>query len=303
MLRYTFRQVEYAVRIADLGSVAAAAEALGVAQPSVSAALKKLEDQIGLQLFLRQPSHGIVPSPQGQRFLAEARALLAHAEEVQRLAAVTGTEVAGQLTLGCFPTLAALHGPLLLKKFTKLYPAARIVLKEGTQDELVENLRGGQSDLALLYSVELPDDLRQVPLAAFAPYVLLPAAHPLAAKPRVSLKDLANQPMILLDVLPSRVFFTRILERAEVTPNVVFASSSLELVRGLVGQGLGYSLLVTRPHGDTAYDGGALAVRPVLEDTEKGEIALASMQSLRPTRLVSAFEDFARDFFRNTGNP
>jgi DNA-binding transcriptional LysR family regulator len=297
MIRYTLRQIEYAVRTADLGSVAAAAEALGVAQPSISAALKKLEDQIGLQLFLRQPAHGAVPSPQGQRFLAEARSLIAHAEEVQRLAAAAGTDVAGTLTLASFPTLAASYGPQLLRGFAELHPAARLALKEATQTELIESLRSGQSDLALLYSVDLPDDVKQVPLLRLDPYVLLPASHRLAMKQHVALRDLADEPMVLLDILPSRIFFTRILERAGVTPRIAFSSPSLELVRGLVGQGLGYSLLVTRPHGDTAYDGGTLAVRPILDDIEKAEIALASLRSLRPTRLVQAFETYATRFF------
>jgi DNA-binding transcriptional LysR family regulator len=303
MILYTLRQLEYAVRTADLGSVAAAAEAMGVAQPSVSAALMKLEDQIRHQLFVRQPAHGVMPSPQGSRFLAEARSLLAHADEVQRLAAATGTEIAGQMTLGGFPTLAAAYGPRLLKSFTALHGAAKVVLKEGSQTELIEGLRTGQFDLALLYPVDLPSDLEPIPLARFDPYVLLPASHRLAKKRRVSLNELASEPMILLDILPSRVFFTRILERAGVTPSIVFASPSLELVRGLVGQGMGYSLLVTRPHGDTAYDGGALAARPIAEETEKGEIALASLRSLRPTRLVTAFEEHAKMIFRKLAKP
>lgn len=303
MILYTLRQLEYAVKTADLGSVAAAAQALGVAQPSVSAALMKLEDQIGLQLFVRQPAHGIVPSSQGLRFLAEARSLLAHAEEVQSLAASASTEIAGQMTLGSFPTLAAAYGPQLLKSFAARHPGAKVVFKEGTQTELIDGLRAGHFDLALLYPVDLPADLKPVPLAQFEPYVLLPASHRLARKRRVSLHELASEPMILLDIPPSRVFFTRILERAGVTPNIVFASPSLELVRGLVGQDIGYSLLVTRPHGDTAYDGGALAIRPIAEETEKGEIALASLHSLRPTRLVTAFEDHAKTMFETLAKP
>ena len=70
-------------------------------------------------------------------------------------------------------------------------------------------------------------------------------------------------------------------------------------MRGLVGQGHGYSLLVTRPHGDHAYDGGALAVRPILDDTEKGEVALVRLKALRPTRLARTFEQHARRFFED----
>ena len=84
MLLYTLRQLEYAVAIADCGSVAGAAERLRVAQPSVSAALMKLEDQLGLQIFIRHHAQGVTPTSAGGRFLAAARSLLAQAQDFQR---------------------------------------------------------------------------------------------------------------------------------------------------------------------------------------------------------------------------
>ena len=71
MLRYTLRQIEYAVAIWDHGSVAAASAKLGVAQPTLSASLAKLEEQMGLQLFIRHQAQGVTPSPAGFRVLAE----------------------------------------------------------------------------------------------------------------------------------------------------------------------------------------------------------------------------------------
>ena len=84
MLRFTLRQIEYAVAIWDHGSVAAASAHLRVAQPTLSAALAKLEEQVGLQLFIRHHAQGVSPSPSGLRFLAEARNLLTHAQDLQR---------------------------------------------------------------------------------------------------------------------------------------------------------------------------------------------------------------------------
>ncbi len=297
MLRYTLRQLDFAVTVGDLGSVAAAAQALGVAQPSVSAAIMKLEGQLGLQLFIRQHAQGVKPTPQGSRFLVEARNLLNHAREVQRDAQAAGAEIEGELMIGSFLTIAPVHAPRLIAGFQKLYPRTRIRLEEGVQDQLFEGLRSGRHDLALLYKVDMPDDLRIVDLMEIDPYILLPARHRLAEQRVVSLSELADEPFILLDILPSRTYFTRILESHGISPYVAFSSPSLELVRGLVGQGLGYSLLVTRPEGDRSYDGGELAVRPIAEKTEKGVISLALLQQMRPTRLVSAFEAFCVSYF------
>lgn len=298
MLRFTLRQIEYAVAIWDHGSVAAASAHLGVAQPTLSASLAKLEEQVGLQLFIRHHAQGVSPSPAGLRFLAEARNLLTHAQDFQRETAVQGTTIEGQLSLASFATIAPAFVPQLIKSFTSLHPKVTIRMAEGTQDELLEGLRDGQHDLALLYDVDMPEDVTVTPLASLIPYVLLPARHRLTRLRHVPLAALKDEPFVLLDIAPSRTYFTRILESAGLTPRVAFASPSLEVVRGLVGQGLGYSILVTRPFGDHAYAGEELAVRPIADDVERGVIALAALKQMRKTRLVSAFEAHCVDFFR-----
>lgn len=298
MLRYTLRQIEHAIAIQDHGSVAAASMALGVAQPTLSASLAKLEEQVGLQLFIRHHAQGVSPSPAGLRFLAEARNLLSLAQDLQRTTEAAGGAVAGTLHLGSFATIAPAFVPPLIAGFTSRNPGVEMRLAEGTQDELLAGLRGGKHDLALLYDVDLPADLTVTQLAAFQPYVLLPARHRLARYRSVPLAALKDEPFILLDIPPSRTYFTRVLASAGVTPRPAFSSPSLEVVRGLVGQGLGYSVLVTRPFGDRSYAGEELAVRPIAEDVERGVIALASLGQMRKTRLVSAFEDHCMAYFK-----
>lgn len=297
MLRFTLRQLEYALAIQDKGSVAAASASIGIAQPTLSAALAKLEDQLGVQLFIRHHAQGVSPSPAGRRFLAEARNLLTHAQDLQRDAEVAGTAIEGTLSLGSFATIAPAFIPQLIATFTGLHPQASVKLEEGTQDQLFEGLRTGRLDLAMLYDVNMPDDLSLTRLATFAPYVLLPTQHRLARHARISLKDLKDEPLILLDVAPSRTYFTRILEQAGVNPNIAFSSPSLEVVRGLVGQGLGYSILITRPYGDHSYAGEKLAARPITENAERGIIVLASLRQMRKTRLVLAFEAHCASYF------
>jgi len=305
MLLYTLRQLEYAVAIADCGSVAGAAARLRVAQPSVSAALIKLEDQLGLQIFIRHHAQGVTPTTAGERFLAAARSLLAQAQDFQREAETAGNEVAGQLTLGCFVTIAPVFVPKIFAGFRKLYPKAELKLQEGIQDDLIAGLRAGRFDLALLYRLDMPEDLAVTDLATMAPYALLPASHPLARKRKVSLRDLAAEPLILLDIAPSRTYFLRLFEAQGIAPRVSFASPSLELVRGMVGQGLGFSLLITRPFGDRTYDGESLAIRPIAEAAELGVISLARLKAARPTKLVSTFAAYCEKFFShpNSDNP
>jgi DNA-binding transcriptional LysR family regulator len=303
MLRFTLRQLEYALAIYDRGSVAAASTALGVAQPTLSAALAKLEDQVGLQLFIRHHAQGVSASPVGLRFLAEARNLIAHAYDVQRAGDAAGTSVAGVLNIGSFMTIAPAFAPRLIQSFTARYPGAEITLEEATQEHLVAGLRSGRHDLALLYKIDLPDDLVVHELATLRPYLLLPTGHRFARRRSVPLRDLARDPFILLDVAPSRTYFLRVLQAAGVAPRVAFASPSLEMVRGLVGQGLGYSILITRPAGDQAYDGANLAYTAIADEVEAGIIALASLRQMRKTRLISAFESHCAETFGSLERP
>lgn len=298
MLRFTLRQLEHALAIAEHGSIAKAAQRLGVAQPSLSTSLQKLEAQLGLQLFIRHHAQGVLPSPQGFRILNEARSLVAHGSDFQRDTTDAGTLVEGELTIGSFSTIAPVYAPRLIAGFQKQHPKARLRLEEGAQEQLIAGLHSGQYDIVLFYTLDLQDDLKVTELARLKPYVLLNANHSLAKKKRVSLHDLANEPFILLDILPSRTYFTRLLESQGIAPKISFASPSLELVRGLVGQGLGYSLLITRPYGDATYDGEQLAIHPIVEEVEDGVIAIAALKSLRPTRLISTFEEFCVNFFK-----
>lgn len=300
MFRYTLRQLQYLVTCIDTGSLAAAAEKLNVSQPSISTAIAKLETDLGVQLLLRHHAQGVTPTANAGRLLPSARSLLSHAGDLQRSAQASGDAISGDLRLGSFITLAPAYLPGLIAKLNQLYPALHLQLDEGTQDRLIEGLRQGRHEMALLYDLDLPDDLRSVELANVAPHVLLSETHPLAGQQDISLHELADEPMILLDVPPSRGYFTSLLRHEGIEPRIAFSSPSLELVRGLVGRGLGYSLLVTRPSGDVSYDGQQLAIRPLREQVEKSPIVLSTLRALRPTRVMSAFEVVALTYFGKT---
>ena len=162
---------------------------------------------------------------------------------------------------------------------------------------MIDGLRNGRYETALLYDLNLPSDLRIVNLVELSPYVLMPQDHPLSHSQSVRLEDLATEPLILLDVQPSREYFTGLLRAAGVAPNIAHTSPSLELVRGLVGQGLGVSILVTRPTGDMTYDGKALVTKPLAGPVETSRIVLATLKDFRPTRIMTAFETLAKAHF------
>jgi DNA-binding transcriptional LysR family regulator len=299
LINYTLRQAKYFVAAADHGSIAGAALSLNVAQPSVSSAVAKLEDVLGVQLFIRHHAQGVSLTPAGQRMVVEMRALLGHANDVLNSAARTGEEIAGTFDVGVFITISSFYMPQLIKDFQDAYPGAEIRLIEGMQNDLVTGLRSGQFELAIMYSADLPDNLDTDPLADFPPYILLPEGHAFADRKTLSLEEMIHEPMILLDMLPSSRYFTELFIHLGLEPNIQYRSPSFETVRSMVGNGLGYSVLVTRPAGDLTYDGKLIIAVPLSDDVPQGSVVLARMARTRPTRMAQAFATVCKNHFAN----
>ena len=292
MVAYTLRQLSYFVAAAEHQSLLQAALQMHVSPPSVSTAIAKLELHFGVQLLIRHHAQGVSLTPSGKRLLLEAQSLLRRAEELQQSALATGTTVSGELNVGCFVAIAALFMPSLITGFSRVHPGASIRLYEGNQAEIIDALKSGRLELALVYDRELNDDVHFELLTESQPYVLLPEQHPLARQTQIRLTNLRDLPLILLDIPPSREYFLSLFEGEDVEPQVGFSSPSFEVVRGMVGRGAGYSLLVTKPHGDLTYDGCRLITRALAGNKEPGRIGLAHIASLRPTRLMAAFREF-----------
>ncbi|KFK94082.1 MULTISPECIES: LysR family transcriptional regulator [unclassified Serratia (in: enterobacteria)] len=300
MANYTLRQLKYFVTTAKCGSVAEASRKLYIAQPSISTAIKGLEDNFGVQLFIRHHAQGVSLTPSGTRFYSKAQKLLRMAHIFEQNALADNDMISGQISIGCFETVAPLILPKLIRGFKTLYPGIETIIRDGEQHELVQKLTTGSLDVALLYRHDLNDNLSTDMLAApRKPYVLLPANHQFAQQTQISLADLAAEPMILLDVLPSRHYFVNLFTRIGITPNIVFSSPSIEMVRGMVGQGLGFAILVTRPHGKYSYDGQPLATLELKDEVEGSGLVAAWLTHNQLTKPAQLFVEFCKSELAN----
>lgn len=295
MANYTLRQLKYFVTAVECGSVAEASRKLFIAQPSISTAIKGLEESFGVQLFIRHHAQGVSLTPSGTRFHRKAVKLLRMAHEFEQNALADQETVAGRIEVGCFETVAPLVLPRLICGFKARFPGIEVLIRDGEQHELVQGLTAGRFDVALLYNHELDSSLRVEPLVTpKKPYILLPGGHRFASRQQVSLAELAAEPMILLDVLPSRNYFVNLFTRAGLTPNIVFSSPSIELVRGMVGQGFGFAILVTRPFGDYSYDGQKLALVELEDAVEGSGLAAAWLARSQMTKPAELFVEFCK---------
>jgi DNA-binding transcriptional LysR family regulator len=293
-MRFTLRQLQYFVAAAEAGSVTDAAQNIPVAQSSVSAAITQLEAALGVQLLIRHHAQGISPTAEGRQFLDRARALLRDADELERFASELTAELSGTLHLGCLVTLAPLVTPRLGQGFRERHPAVSLEMVEAGQADLVNGLRSGQLSVALTYDLDLAADLTFAPLASLPPFALLGADHPLAATESVTLEDLAGEPLVLLDLPHSREYFRALFAATGAEPTIAHRSIHPEVIRTMVANDFGYSIINARPQTDVALDGRPLVTRAIAGDPRPMIMGLARLESLRPTRLVEAFEQHCR---------
>ena len=177
-----------------------------------------------------------------------------------------------------------------------------IVLRpvEGDQRRIIESLQTRECEVGLLYDHELPDHLRHETLARLDLYVLLAENDPLKDKLRIEPEDLADKPMICLDGPPTDKFLAHFKQATGKDPFVSHRPTSLEMARSMVGHGLGYTVLATKPASPMTYDGQSLLQRPLRGTDNTADIVLATQDGKTLSRAAERFLLFCRSYFENS---
>lgn len=287
----TITQLRYFVEAAARLSMTGAAAELNVAQSAISAAIAQLEKHVGSRLFVRQRAKGLILTPEGELFLVDAQAVLAHLEDALDRARGERQEVKGKVRLVCFTTLAPFFLPALVAHLKSRHPALEVDVTEADAAGCAAALLGGRADVALTYDLGLPPEVDTAVAATVRPYVALPAGHRLAGDDSVKLSQLANEPYVLLDLPYSRDLMLSTLHGAGLEPKIAFRSASYETVRTFVGNGHGYSILHQRPHHDYTYDGSAVRMLEIQDDVPSLQMVIARRGTERPNARVLAAAD------------
>lgn len=302
-MRFTFRQLEYFVAVGETGSITLASERLHISQPSISTAISHLERELDVQLFIRHHAQGLSLTPTGRTVLVEAKRLVQQAEALYAVASEATAQVRGRLSVGCFSTLAPLVMPELAHSFTAAYPAAEIRQIEGGQEQLLEALRKAEIDIAVTYDLQIPDETAFEPLASLPPHIWVSDADPLARQPAVTLAELADQPLVLLDLPLSREYFLALFLKEGLTPKIGSRSTYQEVVRTMVANGYGYTLANVRPRSDFALDGRRIVRVRLAGDHRPMRLGLATLRAYRKPKLLDAFESHCRAFISDAYVP
>lgn len=271
------RDLRYLVAVAELRHFGRAAEACFVSQPTLSTQIKKLEEFLGVQLIERSNKQ-VMLTAVGAKVVERARRVLHEVDDLVEFCRASGDPLAGEIRLGFIPTIAPYLLPHLVPELRRKLPRLQPLLYEDQTARLVERLRRGEIDGALMAIPVDASDLRHEELFAEPFMLAVPSEHPLQHQPKLTLDDLRDQRVLLLDeghCLRDQAL--DICNLVGIRHQDEFRATSLETLRQMVASGAGITFLP------------ALAAEANTTVPNSGAIALRSFEAPQPKRRMALY--------------
>lgn len=285
----TLTELKYIVAVARERHFGRAAEACFVSQPTLSVAIKKLEDELGLLLFERR-SNEVTLTPAGERIVAQAQRVLDEAARVKEIAKQGKDPLNGALRLGVIYTVGPYLLPALVRQLLKDAPSMPLLLNENFTIKLMELLKNGEIDVAIM-ALPLPDAGLMIQPVYDEPFmVAMPRTHAWIKRKQIPSEDLKKETMLLLgtghcfrdqvlEVCPELSRFSSEAEGIQKT----FEGSSLETIRHMVASGLGLTVLPVTSVPEKPARDSLIEYRPFKAPVPDRRVVLAWRKSF--TRL------------------
>ena len=290
----TLTELRYLVNLDKERHFGHAAERSFVSQPTLSVAIRKLEDTLGVMLFERVRGE-VRPTPIGERIIAQARRVLAEAKLIEDLAREGSDELTGALRFGAIYTVGPYLLPYLVPILRQRAPQMPLVIEENFTGKLLEQLRDNEIDVVC---IAVPIDLQG--LCAWPLYdedfvVLLPADHRWAGEPSISSRRLAEEPLLLLG--PGHCFRDQVIEACPkcVDPDAEGprpqTGSSLETIRHMVAGGLGLTVLPRSSVENRGEEPSLVVARPFANKAPSRRIALVWRRTFPRLKAIAALRE------------
>jgi LysR family hydrogen peroxide-inducible transcriptional activator len=293
----TLTELKYIVAVAREKHFGHAAEACFVAQPTLSVAIKKLEDELGVIIFERGGTE-ISTTPLGAQIVAQAERVLEQTASIKEIAKQNKDPLAGQFRLGIIYTIAPYLLPQLVKNMIERVPQMPLILQENFTVRLIELLRQGELDAAIM-ALPFPEHGLMVQPLYDEPFVVaVPKQHPWASRRSISTQDLKSETMLLLG--NGHCFRDQVLEvcpemsRFSTTGDGIaraFEGSSLETIRHMVASGIGITVLPQASVPDMDAKDGMLRYLPFEEPAPSRRVVIAWRKSFTRGTAIEAVRD------------
>ncbi|WP_148252261.1 hydrogen peroxide-inducible genes activator [Aidingimonas lacisalsi] len=289
----TLTELRYIVTLAQEHHFGRAAERCFVSQPTLSVAVKKLEEELGVALFERSKST-VQVTPLGEQIVEQAQRVLEQSSVIKELANAGKDQLSSPLRIGAIYTIGPYLFPHLVPELAKTAPQMPLYIEEGFTAALRRKLRSGELDAIIVALPFTESDVVTKSLYDEEFEVLMPAHHPWVAKERIDKEDLLNERLLLLG--EGHCFRDQILEACPAISNQLNSPSntltaeggSLETIRHMVASKLGITVLPHSAIGTSHYEAGVLTSRPFSPEAPSRTVAIAWRASFPRPKAIDA---------------
>ena len=286
----TLTELKYIVMLAEEKHFGRAAERCHVSQPTLSVAVKKLEDELGSAIFERSKS-SVYITPIGEQIVAQARRVLEQANMIKELASSGKNQLRGPLKVGAIFTIAPYLFPSMIPELKRIAEGMPLLIEEDLTENLRPKLRNGELDAIIVALPFREPDVVTRPIYEEEFVVLMPKDHPWTQLEHISTDQLTTDNLLLLG--KGHCFSDQVMEACPIVGenelnegHTIVNGSSLETIRYMVSSGLGVTVLPKS--AVTHVDEQILAVRPFKSPVPKRTVALAWRASFpRPKAIES----------------
>lgn len=293
----TLTELRYLLALAEEKHFGKAADRCHVSQPTLSVAIRKLEQRLDVQIFERGRSMVMI-TPIGELLITQAKKVIEQADRLEMIARNTGDDLTGTLKLGAIYTVAPYLFPQLIPQLRRVVPDMTLEIEENYTARLRERLRNGQIDVAIIALPFTETDVLTKAVYKEDFEVLLPANHKLAEQDGISADQLNATNLLLLG--EGHCFRDQILQAcpaiAQATRDphgkvkTMADGSSLETIRHMVASGLGVTILPRSALIHTPYSKEFLTSRPFVNDPPQRTVAMAWRASFPRPKAIDALE-------------
>ena len=296
------QQLRYLVEVAKQGlSISEAADKLHTSQPGISKQIRLLEDELGVQVFIRNGKRVVDITAPGREILAIAERMLMQAQNMRKIANDFVNVEGGDLTIATTHTQARYILPPVIRQFSQCHPKVRLRLKQGSPTQICEMVINGEADLAIATEgIAFFSELAMISCDTWNRSIIVPRGHPLSTLNRpITLQDIALYPLITYDfAFTGRTNIHHAFDKEKLVPNIVLTAIDSDIIKAYVELGLGVGILAS-----IAYDVDKDSALTAIDASHLFEPSTTQLGFRKDTYLRGYMYDFIELFTPHLTRP
>ena len=287
-MRLSIQALRYFLVASDKHSIVQAAKLLNVVPSAISVAIDNVEQAFELKLVHRYPAKGIKPTAAGIKLVQKIRHLVEEYDNLLLEGIELRTALSGSLSIGYYAPIAPAFMPAIVGPLVAQNPDVRLTFTECDNERAQSGLLEGDFDCIVFVAENVRTGIEYETLIQAPPYLLVAADHPLASQKSVTFEAFRGLPLVLLDLPFTSEYYRSLMEEHRLDAHIVATASTTEMVRSLVGAGIGCSILNMCPATAVSYAGDKVCAIPIMPVARPLRLVLGHLGGNR-RRLLQVF--------------